>query len=97
MLEAACLLTAGLPDVEKLFDEPDARGGQSRGSAAASACRNCCWKPPGPTATPAATSATAAPCCGSPSAATFEAGFSTIDIGGILSNVANKFLLEGFF
>ena len=26
-----------------------------------------------------------------------EAGFSTVDIGGILSNVANKFLLEGFF
>jgi hypothetical protein len=26
-----------------------------------------------------------------------EASFSTIDIGGILSNVANKFLLEGFF
>ena len=26
-----------------------------------------------------------------------EAGWSTIDIGGILSNVANKFLLEGFF
>jgi hypothetical protein len=26
-----------------------------------------------------------------------EAAFSTIDIGGILSNVANKFLLEGFF
>jgi hypothetical protein len=25
------------------------------------------------------------------------AGMSTIDIGGILSNVANKFLLEGFF
>jgi hypothetical protein len=25
------------------------------------------------------------------------AGFSNIDIGGILSNVANKFLLEGFF
>lgn len=25
------------------------------------------------------------------------AGFSTIDLGGILSNVANKFLLEGFF
>lgn len=28
---------------------------------------------------------------------TVEAGWSTIDIGGILSNVANKFLLEGFF
>lgn len=28
---------------------------------------------------------------------TLEAGFSTIDIGGILSNVANKFLLDGFF
>ncbi|MHB9081933.1 MAG: phage major capsid protein [Pirellulaceae bacterium] len=26
-----------------------------------------------------------------------EAALSTIDIGGILSNVANKFLLEGFF
>jgi len=26
-----------------------------------------------------------------------RAAFSTIDIGGILSNVANKFLLEGFF
>src|SRR5690606_3523268 len=26
-----------------------------------------------------------------------SAAFSTIDIGGILSNVANKFLLEGFF
>lgn len=26
-----------------------------------------------------------------------EAGFSTIDVGGILSNVANKFLQEGFF
>ena len=26
-----------------------------------------------------------------------NAGLSTIDIGGILSNVANKFLLEGFF
>jgi hypothetical protein len=25
------------------------------------------------------------------------AGFSTVDIGGILSNVANKFLLDGFF
>ena len=26
-----------------------------------------------------------------------QAGWSTIDIGGILSNVSNKFLLEGFF
>ncbi|MBX3435772.1 MAG: hypothetical protein KF847_20835 [Pirellulales bacterium] len=26
-----------------------------------------------------------------------EAGFSTINVGGILSNVANKFLLDGFF
>jgi hypothetical protein len=26
-----------------------------------------------------------------------EAEFSTVDIGGILSNVANKFLLDGFF
>jgi len=26
-----------------------------------------------------------------------QAGFSTVDIGGIISNVANKFLLEGFY
>lgn len=26
-----------------------------------------------------------------------QAGFSTVDIGGILTNVSNKFLLEGFF
>ncbi len=26
-----------------------------------------------------------------------QAGFSTVDLGGILSNVANKFLLEGFY
>jgi len=30
-------------------------------------------------------------------AGSIQAGWSTIDIGGILSNVANKFLLEGFF
>ncbi len=29
--------------------------------------------------------------------APIQAGFSTIDVGGILSNVANKFLLDGFF
>ncbi len=29
--------------------------------------------------------------------ASIEAGLSAIDVGGILSNVANKFLLEGFF
>lgn len=32
-----------------------------------------------------------------PSREQVQAGWSTIDIGGILSNVANKFLLEGFF
>lgn len=30
-------------------------------------------------------------------APTLQAGFSTIDVGGILSNVSNKFLLEGFY
>ena len=37
------------------------------GSGAGSACRNFSWRLPGPTAIPAATSATAASCCGSPS------------------------------
>ena len=85
------------PSVEKLLRREDRWTPPTSGSAAASACRNCCWRPPGPTATPAATSATAGRCCGSPSATTSRPGFSTIDIGGILSNVANKFLLEGFF
>ena len=66
-------------------------------SAAASDCRSSCWRRPGPTASRAAASATAARSCGSPSSRSLEAGFSTVDIGGILSNVANKFLLEGFF
>ena len=44
------------------------------GSAAGSACRNCCWRRPGPTATRAATSATAAACCGSPSSRNWRPG-----------------------
>ena len=54
-------------------------------------------RPRSPTATRAARSATAAACSRPRSAAGIEAGMTTIDVGGILSNVANKFLLEGFF
>ena len=48
-------------------------------------------------ATRAATFATVVPCLRAAFGRGIEASFSSIDIGGILSNVANKFLLEGFF
>ena len=48
-------------------------------------------------AIPAAISATAVAVLRFAFKPELEAGFSTIDIGGILSNVANKFLLDGFF
>ena len=67
------------------------------GSAAASACRSCCWRPPGPTATRPQLPRQPQRAAVRLPAPSSRPGFSTIDIGGILSNVANKFLLEGFF
>ncbi|MHB1158514.1 MAG: phage major capsid protein [Phycisphaerales bacterium] len=105
MLEAACLLTAKLDNIDKLFDEQtlDAASKRFRGGiglqellmeaawANGYSGRNfrdprnvlrCAFGLDGPMALTASGGG---------------GGMSTIDIGGILSNVANKFLLDGFF
>ncbi len=96
VLEAACLMTAGLNDLERLY-EPQALDLASKrfrgGIGLQELLLEAAW-------------------ANGYSGRNFrdhravlrfafgrgiEAGFSTIDIGGILSNVANKFLLDGFF
>jgi len=95
-LEAACLTAAGLQNVERLFDERtlDAAHRRFRGAIGLQELLlEAAW----------ANGFTGRNFRDARSVLRFafqphlEAGFSTIDIGGILSNVANKFLLEGFF
>lgn len=95
-LEAACLLTAGLQDIDKQFDDQtlDAASRRFRGGIGLQELLlEAAW----------ANGYTGRNFRDSRSVLRFafqpelEAGFSTIDIGGILSNVANKFLLDGFF
>jgi len=103
MLEAACLLTAKLDHVEKLYDEQtlDAASKRFRGgiglqellmeAAWANGYNGRNFRDP----------RNVLRCAfglDSPmNVAASGGGVSTIDIGGILSNVANKFLLDGFF
>jgi hypothetical protein len=96
LLEAACLMTAKLEGVEKIYDEPtlEAAGQRFRGGIGLQELLlEAAW----------ANGFTGRNFRDSRSVLRFafkpelEAGFSTIDIGGILSNVANKFLLDGFF
>jgi hypothetical protein len=96
MLEAACMLTGKAPDVEKEYDEPvlDAADRRFKGGINfQELLLEAAW-------------------ANGYDGRTFRdhravlrfafshgiaAASSTIDIGGILSNVANKFLLDGFF
>jgi len=97
VLEAACLLTAGLGDVEKLHDEKtlDVAARRFRGGIGLQELLlEAAW----------ANGYTGRNFRDSRSVLRYAFGrdiqaadFSTVDIGGILSNVANKFLLEGFF
>jgi len=96
VLEAACMLTAGLTDLEQLHDEKtlDAASKRFRGGIGLQELLlEAAW----------ANGYTGRNFRDSRSVLRFafghdvQAGFSSIDIGGILSNVANKFLLEGFF
>ena len=96
LLEAACLMTARLQAVEQLFDDKtlDAASQRFRGGIGLQELLlEAAW----------ANGYSGRNFRDSRSVLRFafrpelEAGFSTIDIGGILSNVANKFLLEGFF
>jgi len=96
ILEAACMLTARLADVEKVHDEKtlDAAGRRFRGGIGLQELLlEAAW----------ANGYTGRNFRDSREVLRFafgkdiQAGFSTVDIGGILSNVANKFLLDGFF
>ncbi len=96
VLEAACMLTAKLADVEELHDEKTLETASKRfrgGIGLQELLLEAAW----------ANGFTGRNFRDSRSVLRYafghnlQAAFSTIDIGGILSNVANKFLLEGFF
>ncbi len=96
MLEAACLLAAGLQDVEQQFDGRTLEAAMRRfrgGIGLQELLLEAAWAN-GFTGRNFRESRAVLRFAFQPE---LEAGFSTIDIGGILSNVANKFLLEGFF
>lgn len=96
MLEAACLLTAKLDNVERLVDAQTLEMASQRfrgGIGLQELLLEAAW----------ANGYTGRNFRDSRAVLRYafgrgiEAGFSTIDIGGLLSNVANKFLLDGFF
>ncbi|MBX7106484.1 MAG: hypothetical protein K1X57_20585, partial [Gemmataceae bacterium] len=96
MLEAACLMTAKLGGLERHYDEPTLTAAHERFRGSLSLQElllEAAW----------ANGYTGRNFRDTRSVLRYafghgiEAGWSTVDIGGILSNVANKFLLEGFF
>jgi hypothetical protein len=96
VLEAACLLTGRVEGLEAMFDEPtlDAATNRFRGGIGLQELLlEAAWAN-GYTGRNFRDSRAVLRYAFNP---TIEAGFSSINIGGILSNVANKFLLEGFF
>ncbi|HBO45039.1 MAG TPA: hypothetical protein DD670_14140, partial [Planctomycetaceae bacterium] len=96
VLEAAGLLTAKLDGIENLFGQQALEAAQRRfrgGIGLQELILEAAWAN-GYTGRSFRDSRTIMRFAFKPE---LEAGFSTIDIGGILSNVANKFLLEGFF
>ncbi|MCL4743269.1 MAG: hypothetical protein KJZ54_13825 [Phycisphaerales bacterium] len=96
ILEAACLLTARLDGVEKAFDDQTLEAATKRfrgGIGLQELLLEAAWAN-GYTGRNFRDSRQVLRHAFNPP---IEAGFSAIDIGGILSNVANKFLLEGFF
>jgi len=96
VLEAACMLTAKLATVEEIYDDQTLEAASKRfrgGIGLQELLLEAAW----------ANGYDGRNFRDSRSVLRFafghnlQAAFSTIDIGGILSNVANKFLLEGFF
>jgi hypothetical protein len=96
VIEAACMLTARLATVEELYDHQTLEAASKRfrgGIGLQELLLEAAW----------ANGYDGRNFRDSRSVLRFafghnlQAAFSTIDIGGILSNVANKFLLEGFF
>ncbi len=96
ILEAACFLTAGLQNAEQQYDEQtlDAASERFRGGIGLQELLREAAGANGYTGRNFRNSRAVLRFAFQPELA---AGFSTIDVGGILSNVANKFLLEGFF
>lgn len=96
VLEAACLLTAKLDGVERLYPEPtlDAAARRFRGGIGLQELLlEAAWAN-GYTGRNFRDHRTVLRYAFGRG---IEAGFSTVDVGSILSNVANKFLLDGFF
>ena len=96
MLEAACALTARLDDAEKFYDESDLDAASKRfrgGIGLQELLMEVAWANgyTGRNFRDSREVLRFAFCRG------IQAGFSSIDVGGILSNVANKFLLDGFY
>ncbi|MBN2584865.1 MAG: hypothetical protein JXL80_17505 [Planctomycetes bacterium] len=96
VLEAACMLSGKLQNAEKRFDEKTLEAADKRfrgGIGLQELLLEAAW----------ANGFTGRNFRDSRAVLRFafgrdvQAGFSTIDVGGILSNVSNKFLLEGFF
>ena len=96
VLEAACMLSGKLEDAERRFDERTLEAASRRfgsGIGLQELLLEAAW----------ANGYTGRNFRDSRTVLQFafgkdiQAGFSTINIGGILSNVSNKFLLEGFF
>lgn len=101
VLQAACLLTAKLDDVEKVCEAPALEAASRRfrgGIGLQELLLEAAWAN-GYTGRNFRDSRAVlrAAFGGGGGGSSVEAGFSTIDVGGILSSVANKFLLEGFF
>jgi hypothetical protein len=95
VLEAACYMSARLDGIDKLFDAKTLEAADHRFHRAIGLQElllEAAWAN-GYTGRSFRDSKAVMQCAFPP----VNAGFSTIDIGGILSNVANKFLLEGFF
>ncbi|MEP0848346.1 MAG: hypothetical protein HRF50_16175 [Phycisphaerae bacterium] len=96
VLEAACMMTGKVTKIEELYDEPtlDAASRRFRGGIGLQELLlEAAWAN-GYTGRNFRDSREVLRAAFGQN---LQAGFSTIDIGGILSNVANKFLLEGFF
>ena len=96
VLEAACMLTAKLEEPERLYDPQtlDLAARRFRGGIGLQELLlEAAWAN-GYTGRNFRDSRAVLRCAFGRS---IEAQFSLVDIGGILSNIANKFLLEGFF
>ncbi len=96
VLEAACMMTGKVTKIDELYDERtlDAAARRFRGGIGLQELLLEVARANGYTGWNFRDSREVLRCAFGQS---LQAGFSTIDIGGILSNVTNKFLLEGFF